>query len=182
MVNCLHRHCRLPYCVEINPFWGRIECAYRLRLLRLLEPSPWQDAPLGLKRVSKGPPAHKALRANKDHRDLKVQRAKVLRGRKDLKEQTASKVRRDHRELKANKGLPGLKGNKDRQAQRASQALRALKGSEAKRASKELRAPLVKRVLQAPPGQRPFTCFGKIPVTPIAVATSNAVPGKSLLL
>jgi hypothetical protein len=135
--------------------------------------------------VSKGPPAHKALRANRDHPDLKVQRAKVPRGRKDLKEQTASKVRRDHRELKANKGLPGLKGNKDRQAQRASQALRALKGSEAKRASKELRAPpapLVKRVLQAPPGQRAFTCFGKIPVTPIAVATSNAVPGKSLLL
>ena len=132
--------------------------------------------------MSKGPPAHKALRANRDHRDLKVQRAKVLRGRKDLKEQTASKVRRDHRELKANKGLPGLKGNKDRQAQRASQALRALKGSEAKRASKELRAPLVKRALQAPPGQLAFICFGKIPVTPIAVANSNAVRAKSLLL
>ena len=135
--------------------------------------------------MSKGPPAHKALRASRDHRDLKAQRAKVLRGRKDLKEQTASKVRRDHRELKANKGLPALKGNRDRQAQRASQALRALKDSEAKRASKELRAqpaPLVKRALQAPPGQRAFICLGKIPVTPIAVANSNAVPGKSLLL
>jgi hypothetical protein len=131
--------------------------------------------------VSKGPPAHKALRASRDHRDLKAQRAKVLRGRKDLKEQKASKVCRDHKELKANRGLLGLRGNKDRQALRASRALRALKGNEAKRASRVRRAPAVKRALQAPPGQRVFICLGKILVRPV-VATSNAVPAKSLLL
>jgi hypothetical protein len=134
--------------------------------LLLLEPSGSLDARQDLKRVSKVLQDRRVLRANKDPQDLKAERAKALRGRKGLKEQTASRALQGRKAQRASKALRGRKGNKDRKALRASQALpgnkerkalrenqalRGNKGRKALRANQVRPVPLAKQV---PPGQQ----------------------------
>jgi hypothetical protein len=132
--------------------------------------------------VSRGRQAHKTVRANRDRPDLKVQRAN--QALPVLKERKASKVLPDRRAPKANRDLLAPRDNRDLLGLRdnrdhpAPKAIQVPKDHEVKKASKALRAQLAPLV----PHQRDFMCSGKIPVTPTAVATSNAVLAKSLPL
>jgi hypothetical protein len=106
--------------------------------------------------VSKVPQDRKELRANRDPQDLKAQRAKALRGRKGLKEQTASRALQGRKAQRASKAPRGRKGNKGRKALRANQALRDNKGRKALRANQALRVQPVPLAKQTPPGQQAY--------------------------